>query len=59
MIKPPHGEYIAVERLESVYKNSAYIDNICVYACGHKNEILALVNPNKKKSPCIGTTKTN
>jgi len=57
MIKPPHGEYIAVERLESVYKNSAYIDNICVYACGHKNEILALVNPNKKNLHALAQQK--
>jgi len=48
MIKPPHGEYVAVERLESIYKNSIYVENICVYACGDKNELLALISPNKK-----------
>jgi len=48
IVKPPHGEYIAVERLESVYKNSIYVENICVYASSLKNELLAFVNPNKK-----------
>jgi len=48
LIKPPHGEYIAVERLESVYKNCIYVENICVYASSEKNELLAFISPNKK-----------
>jgi len=57
MIKPPHGEYVAVERLESIYKNSIYVENICVYACGDKNELLALISPNKKKCTHIGSNQ--
>jgi len=58
MIKPPHGEYVAVERLESIYKNSIYVENICVYACGDKNELLALISPNKKNVHTLAATKS-
>jgi long-chain acyl-CoA synthetase len=48
LIKPPHGEYIAVERLESSYKNSPMVDNIMVHASAEHNELLALVQPKKQ-----------
>jgi len=47
LIKPPHGEYIAVERLESSYKNCPLVTNILVYASAEHNEVVALVSPNK------------
>jgi len=47
LIKPPHGEYIAVERLEASYKNCPLVANIMVYACSEKNEVIAFINPNK------------
>jgi len=47
LIKPPHGEYIAVEHLESCYKNSPLVANIMVYASSHHNEVIALIHPNK------------
>jgi long-chain acyl-CoA synthetase len=31
LIKPPHGEYIALEKLESVYRNCNLIESLCVY----------------------------
>jgi len=48
LVKPPHGEYIAPERLESIYKNSPFVDNIMVYASSKHNDLIALVVPNKK-----------
>jgi len=48
LIKPPHGEYIAPERLESVYKNSNLVDNIMVHVSTEHDELLALVYPNKQ-----------
>jgi len=47
LIKPPHGEYIAVERLESSYKNCPLVSNIMVYASESHNELLAFIQPNK------------
>eukprot|EP01130_Rhizamoeba_saxonica_P004405 TRINITY_DN1804_c0_g1_i1.p1 TRINITY_DN1804_c0_g1~~TRINITY_DN1804_c0_g1_i1.p1 ORF type:complete len:696 (+),score=157.12 TRINITY_DN1804_c0_g1_i1:23-2089(+) len=48
LVKPPHGEYVALEKLESIYKNSIYVDNIIVYASPQRNEVIAIVNPNRK-----------
>jgi len=48
LVKPPHGEYIAVERLESTYKNSLFVNNIYVHADPHHNELIAFVMPNRK-----------
>jgi len=48
LVKPPHGEYIAVEKLEAIYKNSLFVSNICVHADAHHNELVALIFPNKK-----------
>jgi len=47
LVKPPHGEYIAIERLESIYKNSKFIDNICIHADSNHYDVVALVAPNK------------
>jgi len=47
LVKPPHGEYIAVERLESIYKNSPLVSNIMVYASSKYNELIAFIQPNK------------
>jgi len=49
LVKPPHGEYIAVERLESSYKNCPFVSNILVYASSEHNDILALIHPNKSR----------
>jgi len=45
LIKPPHGEYISLEKLESIYKNSSYISNICILATPFREEIIALISP--------------
>jgi len=47
LIKPPHGEYVAVERLEASYKNCPLVTNIMVCASTSYNEVVALVQPNK------------
>jgi len=49
LVKPPHGEYIALERLESAYKESPEVGNIMVHASSEHNELVALVQPNKKE----------
>lgn len=43
LIKLSHGEYIAVEKLESKYHNSPFVENICVYADGFRDYPVAIV----------------
>jgi len=47
LIKPPHGEYIAIERLEAMYKNCPLVANLMVFAHSHSDHVIALVQPNK------------
>jgi len=47
LIKPPHGEYIALEKLESVYRNCPYIETISVYADGSHYHCIAIAYPSK------------
>ncbi|KAJ2277066.1 long-chain fatty acid-CoA ligase [Coemansia sp. RSA 451] len=44
LIKLSSGEYIALEALESTYKNSLYIHNICVFADSRMSQPCAIVN---------------
>ena len=45
LVKMAHGEYIALEKLESVYRSCPVVGNICVYAQQDKNKPIALVVP--------------
>ena len=45
LVKMAHGEYIALEKLESVYRSCPVVGNICVYAEPDKNKPIALVVP--------------
>lgn len=47
LIKPPHGEYIALEKLESVYRNCTYVESILVYVDSEHHECVAVVVPNR------------
>ena len=60
LIKPPHGEYIALEKLESVLRNSAYVESIIVYVDSEHHHCVAAVVPNRdpifdlaKKTPSV------
>ncbi|KAJ1952437.1 long-chain fatty acid-CoA ligase, partial [Linderina pennispora] len=44
LVKLVTGEYIALEALEATYKNSLFVNNICVYADSHMSQPCALVN---------------
>ncbi|KAF9439028.1 long-chain fatty acid-CoA ligase [Entomortierella beljakovae] len=43
LVKLSHGEYIALEKLESVYKSTAFCNNICVYADSMQSKPVAIV----------------
>ena len=45
LVKMAHGEYIALEKLESVYRSCPVVGNICVYADQNKNKPIAIVVP--------------
>ena len=47
LVKTLNGEYIALEKLESVYRACPVVGNICVYAAQDKNKPIAIVVPNE------------
>ncbi|KAI8974965.1 membrane dipeptidase-domain-containing protein [Pilobolus umbonatus] len=50
LVKLSHGEYIALESLESKYRNCTKIKNICLVAESDKSYIVAIVEPQDKKT---------
>lgn len=46
LVKTQNGEYVALEKLESIYRSSKYVSNICVYADETKVKPVAIVVPN-------------
>ncbi|KAF8331842.1 long-chain-fatty-acid-CoA-ligase [Cantharellus anzutake] len=47
LVKLQGGEYIALERLESIYKSCQYVANICVHAVPDARQPMALVFPHE------------
>ncbi|KAJ3007299.1 long-chain fatty acid-CoA ligase, partial [Thoreauomyces humboldtii] len=45
LVKLSHGEYIALEKMESQYKMSSYVHNLMVYADSEQSFAVAVVNP--------------
>ncbi|CAG8571996.1 4706_t:CDS:2, partial [Dentiscutata heterogama] len=45
LVKLANGEYIALERLESIYKSTIYVSNLCVCANPFQNKPVALILP--------------
>jgi len=45
LIKTLNGEYIALEKLESVYRASNIVSNICIYADEQKTKPVAIIFP--------------
>ncbi|KAL8715287.1 MAG: hypothetical protein Q9220_001245 [cf. Caloplaca sp. 1 TL-2023] len=45
MVKTLNGEYIALEKLESIYRSSPLVANICVYAAETESKPIAIVVP--------------
>ncbi|KAI8049723.1 hypothetical protein BDF22DRAFT_698376 [Syncephalis plumigaleata] len=55
LVKLSHGEYIALEKIESVYKTAHVVANICVYADSSRSRAVALVHPPEKEIQRIGS----
>ncbi|EPY52941.1 long-chain-fatty-acid-CoA ligase Lcf1 [Schizosaccharomyces cryophilus OY26] len=47
LVKTQNGEYIALEKLESRYRSSSLVANICVYADQSKVKPIAVIVPNE------------
>ncbi|KUJ17009.1 AMP-binding enzyme [Mollisia scopiformis] len=47
LVKTSLGEYIALEKLESIYRTSSVVSNVCIYVSGEQRTILAIVVPRK------------
>jgi len=47
LVKPPHGEYIAIEKLESCYKNCPWLSFLMVYVDGYHYDCVILGVPNR------------
>lgn len=47
LVKTLNGEYIALEKLESVYRSTTVVANICVYAAEDQNKPIAIVVPSE------------
>lgn len=45
LVKTLNGEYIALEKLESIYRSAAVVANICVYADQQKAKPIAIIVP--------------
>ncbi|EMR61258.1 putative long-chain-fatty-acid- ligase protein [Eutypa lata UCREL1] len=48
LVKVLGGEYVALEKLEAIYRGSAYVHNILVYADSSQPRAIAIVTPNEK-----------
>jgi len=45
LVKTLNGEYIALEKLESIYRATTVVGNICVYAAQDQNKPIAIIVP--------------
>lgn len=45
LVKTQNGEYIALEKLESVYRSTPIVGNICVHADQNKSKPIAIIVP--------------
>jgi len=58
LVKTLTGEYIALEKLEAIYRSAKVVANICVYASPSHNRPIAIVQPQpanlKKTAESVG-----
>jgi len=47
LVKTLNGEYIALEKLESVYRSNTYVSNICIYADQNHAKPVGIIVPNE------------
>nr|CAG8641383.1 9322_t:CDS:2 [Entrophospora candida] len=57
LVKLAHGEYIALEKLESVYKSTLFVSNLCVCADSYQSRPVALIFPIEAQIRKLATEK--
>jgi len=57
LVKTMQGEYIALGKLESIFRNSPYVENICVYANSEKDAPVAVIVPNEQALEKLAQSK--
>ncbi|GME75431.1 unnamed protein product [Ambrosiozyma monospora] len=45
LVKTQNGEYVALEKLESIYKSNSVVSNLCCYADVYQSRPIAIVSP--------------
>ncbi|TBU40745.1 long-chain-fatty-acid-CoA-ligase [Dichomitus squalens] len=59
LVKLQGGEYIALERLESIYKSCNLVSNICVHANSNAKQPMAIIIPNHVHLRQVLASKTD
>jgi len=57
LVKLKHGEYIALGKLESIFRQSPYVENICIHADSKRSAAVAIVVPNEANAIKFAQTK--
>ncbi|KAJ3066947.1 long-chain fatty acid-CoA ligase [Podochytrium sp. JEL0797] len=57
LVKLSNGEYIALEKLESNYKVSKFVQNICVHADSEQAYAIALIQPIEKEIRAVAVAQ--
>ncbi|KAH8646996.1 long-chain-fatty-acid-CoA ligase-like protein [Tricladium varicosporioides] len=58
LVKTLNGEYIALEKLESIYRTNNIISNICIYAAPDRAKPIAIVFPAFKALQTLADSKS-
>ncbi|KAH6673357.1 hypothetical protein B0J14DRAFT_666648 [Halenospora varia] len=58
LVKTLNGEYIALEKLESIYRTNNIISNICIYAATDRAKPIAIVFPAFKALQTLADSKS-
>ncbi|KAI8911450.1 hypothetical protein EDD86DRAFT_202408 [Gorgonomyces haynaldii] len=56
LVKLAHGEYVALEKLESQYKTAHFVQNMVIHADPLENHIVALIVPNENELVRVAAT---
>nr|KMM69397.1 long-chain-fatty-acid-CoA ligase 1 [Coccidioides posadasii RMSCC 3488] len=59
LVKSLNGEYIALEKLESIYRSAHVVANICIYAAPDQSKPVAIIVPAEPGPSPVGSAEWN